>query len=91
MHTYHRRLARTPSTDYNRAVPRRAPKSKLLSTPAASFDLQKHVAEAVVENIYSHIVGLVGHPPVFLGSAIAIRWNGHTLLVTADHVLVLLR
>jgi hypothetical protein len=32
-----------------------------------SFGLQKHAAEAVVENIYAHTLGLAGYPPVFLG------------------------
>jgi hypothetical protein len=52
-----------------------------------SFDLQKHVAEAIVENVYSHTLGLAGYPPVFLGSAVAIRWKGRGLVVTADHVI----
>ncbi|MGB8495643.1 MAG: hypothetical protein WCE53_14675 [Candidatus Acidiferrum sp.] len=51
------------------------------------FELQKHAAEAIVENIYAHTVGLAGYPPVFLGSAVAIRWKGRALVVTADHVI----
>ena len=53
----------------------------------ASFDERKHAAEAIVENIYAHTVGLAGYPPVFLGSAVAIRWKGRPLVVTADHVI----
>jgi hypothetical protein len=52
-----------------------------------SFDLQKHAAEAIAENVYSHTLGLAGYPPVFLGSAVAIRWKGRGLVVTADHVI----
>ena len=52
-----------------------------------SFDLQKHAAEAIVENIYAHTLGLAGHPPVFLGSAVAIRWTARGLILTADHVI----
>ncbi len=58
-------------------MPKRCPKTRF-STPSepASFDLQKHAAEAIVENIYAHTLGLV-----------AIRWNGRALFVTADHVI----
>jgi len=61
--------------------------SREVEAKPVSFDLQKHAAEAVVENIYAHTVGLAGYPPVFLGSAVAIRWKGHALVVTADHVI----
>jgi hypothetical protein len=52
-----------------------------------SFDIQKHAAEAVVESVYSHTLGLAGYPPVFLGSAVAIRWKGRAFVVTADDVI----
>lgn len=61
------------------------PRPEVRKSP--SFDEQKHAAEAIVENIYAHTVGLAGHPPVYLGSAVAIRWKGRALVVTADHVI----
>jgi len=62
-------------------------KSREVRTKPVSFDLQKHAVEAIVENIYAHTLGLAGYPPVFLGSAVAIRWKGRALVVTADHVI----
>jgi hypothetical protein len=61
--------------------------SREVPAKRVSFDLQKHAAEAIVENVYSHTLGLAGYPPVFLGSAVAIRWKGRGLVVTADHVI----
>jgi hypothetical protein len=61
-------------------------KYREVRTKPISFDLQKHAAEAIVENIYTHTLGLAGYPPVFLGSAVVIRWNGRAF-VTADHVI----
>jgi hypothetical protein len=61
-------------------------RSREVQTKPVSADLQKHAAEAIVEKIYAHTLGLAGHPPVFLGSAVAIRWKGRALIVTADHV-----
>ena len=61
-------------------------RSREVQTKPVSFDLQKHAAEGIVENIYAHTLGLAGYPPVFLGSAVAIRWKGRAFVVTADHV-----
>jgi hypothetical protein len=62
-------------------------RSRKVSAKPVSFDIQKHAAEAVVESVYSHTLGLAGYPPVFLGSAVAIRWKGRAFVVTADHVI----
>lgn len=62
-------------------------RSRKVRAKPVSFDLQKHAAEAVVESVYSHTLGLAGYPPVFLGSAVAIRWKGRAFVVTADHVI----
>ena len=66
---------------------RRQKSSSGIEPKPASFDQQKHAAEAIVENIYAHSLGLAGHPPIFLGSAVAIRWKARGLILTADHVI----
>lgn len=65
----------------------RGRRSRKVRSKPGSFDIQKHAAEAIVESFYSHTLGLAGYPPVFLGSAVAIRWKGRPFVVTADHVI----
>jgi hypothetical protein len=54
---------------------------------AEPFDLKKHAMEGIEEALYWHTVGVISELGASTGTAIAIRFRGQCLLVTANHVI----
>jgi hypothetical protein len=52
-----------------------------------SFRLKKSAMEGIEEALFWHTVAVVADGGTGFGTAIAIRWNAHNLLVTANHVI----
>jgi hypothetical protein len=51
------------------------------------FNLKKSAMEGIEEALFWHTVAIVADRGTGFGTAIAIRWNAHNLLVTANHVI----
>jgi hypothetical protein len=54
---------------------------------AETLSTINNAMEGVEEALYWHTVGILAASGASIGTAAAIRWNKHSLLVTADHVI----
>src|SRR5882762_3071434 len=68
-------------------VSTKRPPTKKSHSKQVSLEVQKNAMEGIEEAVYWHTAGIVTDSGKNVGTATAVRWNKHLLLLTADHVI----